>query len=173
MGAAERRPDRGEDYGAGGSIRGMVEDSRTFFLVPFVVMLSIWPVRAGAAEPEHVIFPEQEAVLDPATIPTLEREAMGGSADAAHRLATYYEMIKLDNKRGIFWTQIRVENGDRNARYDLGAYLAVDDDPLNKSRARYWLKQVETDGSPDMVDLAKSALRDMDDRDRYEKARKH
>jgi TPR repeat protein len=151
----------------------MVGDSRIFFLVPFVVLLSICPVLSGAAEPEHVIFPEQEAVLDPAAIPALEREAMGGSIDAAHRLATYYETIKLDNKRGIFWTQIRVENGDRNARYDLGAYLAVDEDPLNKSRARYWLKQVESDGNPELVDLVKSVLRDMDDRERYEKSIKH
>jgi hypothetical protein len=82
-------------------------------------------------------------------------------------------MIKLDNKRRIFWTQIRVENGDRNARYDLGAYLAVDDDPLNRARARYWLVKVELDGPPEMADLAKHALRDLDDRERYEKTSKH
>ena len=151
----------------------MVGRARIFFTALLLALLSICPVLSGAAEPEHVIFPEQEAVLDPVAIPVLEREAMGGSVDAAHRLATYYEMIKLDNKRGIFWTQIRVENGDSNARYDLGAYLAVDEDPLNKSRARYWLKQVESDGNPELADLAKSALRDMDDRDRYEKTRKH
>ncbi|MBV8800866.1 MAG: hypothetical protein JOY77_12265 [Alphaproteobacteria bacterium] len=151
----------------------MGEVVRSWFAASLVLLLAISPVRSGTAEPEQVIFPEQGAVLDPASIPVLEREAMGGSIEAAHRLATYYGMIKLDNKRRIFWSQIRVENGDRDARYDLGAELAVDDDPLSIARARYWLKQVESDGPPELAKLSKSVFRDMDDRERYKKASKH
>lgn len=151
----------------------MGEAARNLLAGPLFMLVAISPVRAGPAEPPDVIFPEHGAVLDPASIPVLEREAMGGSAEAAHRLATYYSMIKLDNKQAIFWTQIRVENGDRNARYDLGARLAVDTDPLSRSRARYWLTQVESDGPPEIADLAKSVLRDMNDRERSDKTTGH
>ncbi|HZS56669.1 MAG TPA: hypothetical protein VFA65_19845, partial [Bryobacteraceae bacterium] len=121
------------------------------------------------AKKSQIIFPEQGAVIGPASLPELERQAMAGSREAAHRLATYYAMIKLDNPKATFWTEIRVENGDKNARYDLGARLAVEDDQLSKIRARYWLNQVISDGPPELVDLAKSALQSLDDRERYRK----
>jgi|SRR5579885_483371 len=146
---------------------------RTLFQVLSIVFLTSvttsFLCQAGEAKKSQVIFPEQSAVISPASLPELERQAMAGSSEAAHRLATYYAMIKLDNQKATFWTEIRVENGDQNARYDLGARLAVEDDQLSKIRARYWLNQVISDGPPELVDLAKSALQSLDDRERYRK----
>lgn len=136
------------------------------------VLMSYGPVAAAEkSQPEEtVIFPEQEAVLSPFEIPKLKNEALSGSADAAHRLATYYGMILLDNTQRVFWTRIRVENGDRNARYDLGAFLAVEPDADSQTRARYWLNAVIKDSPPALAEDAKSILTDMDEAD--ERARK-
>lgn len=118
---------------------------------------------------EHnVLFPEQAAVLSEKQISVLKPEAMNGSVEAAHRLATYYAMIKLDDQSAVYWEQIRVEDGDRNARYDLGARLAAEPDPLSHIRARFWLTQVEKDGPAELSDMARHALTSLSDKEQYE-----
>lgn len=133
-------------------------------------MLTIAPTYASDAQQpagnEKVIFPEQAAVISESDIPKFQRDALEGSSDAAHRLATYYGMIKFDFKQQIYWTEIRFEDGDRDARYDLGAYLADDDNPLSRVRARYWLKQVQKDGPPKLVELAGYVLQGLDEREK-------
>jgi|ERR1700733_3185228 hypothetical protein len=127
------------------------------------------PIPSDAQSKEdHVIFPEQAAVLSDSEVTTLRMEAMKGDAESAHRLATYYAMIKLDVKKAIYWQQIRVENGDRDARFDLGAALAADTDRLNRIRARYWFKQIESDSTPRLIDMAKYALESLNDKEKYE-----
>jgi TPR repeat protein len=129
------------------------------------LMISAIACAAANGDPsqkEIVIFPEQGAVLAPSDIPKLEKEALLGSAVAAHKLATYFGVILLNNKQAIYWTQIRMENGDRDARYDLGAFLSSEHDKASRIRARYWLEAVSKDGSPDLADLARHVLVDLD-----------
>ena len=145
--------------------------SKSGSAIAFIMLVIVFPSCAAEQE-AHITFPEQKAVIDPAQIPILEREALQGSSDAAHKLATYSSVIRLDSKAAIYWSEIRVENGDRNARYDLGTMLSSDDNPLSHLRARFWLKQVEMDAPPELRDLAKYALKSLDDREEYERARK-
>ena len=147
----------------------MINYSRMIMIGVLTTFTIVGPSRSTTpSSDEVVIFPEQGAVLSQSQIAELGKEAMNGSPEAAHRLAAYYALIKLDNKTTIFWTQIRVEDGDRDARYDLGAYLAVDKDPLSRLRARYWLKQVEHDGPPDLARNAQFALKSLDDQEKLE-----
>ena len=130
-----------------------------------LVSAPVFGANGPAPGKEIVIFPEQASVIPPAEIPGLKTQALDGSVQAAHRLADYYERIRMDFKAAIYWTQIRVENGDRAARYDLGAYMVADDDPQLRRRGVYWLHQVEKDG-PRAAD-ARSALQSMVEREDY------
>jgi|ERR1700733_2535806 len=141
----------------------------TSLLLQFLLAVTFVSPAVSQPSDEKVIFPEQAAVLTPREILQCEKDAMAGNADSAHKLATYFAMIKLDNKMAIYWQEIRLEDGDRDARYDLGAALSVDSDPLNRLRARYWLEQTVRDGPPKLADLAKFALESLDDREELER----
>jgi TPR repeat protein len=127
------------------------------------------PVEKAAT----VIFPEQAALIPAQEIPKLQKEALQGSSEAAHRLATYYETIKLQLDEAIYWNQIRVENGDTDARYDLGACLIAMSDPASRIRGRYWLMQLQSNGPPKLVKAAGSMLESLDEKEKYEKMNKH
>jgi TPR repeat protein len=144
-------------------------------VVLFIAMFAGVQKASSQSSPndEQTIFPEQAAVIAGADIPILEKAAVMGSAEAAHKLATYYAMIRFDFRKAEYWTEIRVENGDRNARYDLGIYLSDDDDLLSHDRARFWLNQVVADGPPDLSKLAKDTLEGIDERDRKAMSQQH
>jgi TPR repeat protein len=140
---------------------------RIAVVTAFLVAVPALAAGAPAHGKETVIFPEQAAVIPPGEIAGLQAQALDGSVQAAHRLADYYERIRMDFAAAIFWTRIRVENGDRDARYDLGAYMVVDNDPAVRRRGVYWLHAVEKDGPPALAADARSALQSMAEREKY------
>jgi hypothetical protein len=146
--------------------------SRASLIAAVVVQVCCSSALAQPSAKEGVIFPEQRAVLSTDEIARFKEQAMAGSAEAAHRLATHFALIRLDFRSEIYWQQVRVENGDRDARYDLGFALANDSDPLNRIRGRYWLEQVIRDGPPRLVELARDALDDLNDQNKMSKPNK-
>lgn len=91
-------------------------------------------------------------------LPKLEDDALSGSAEAAHRLSLFYDMIKLDSKKATYWASIEAENGSPSGQYNYGFHLYKDPDPKVRLRAKYWLKLAAKNGEP----LAVSLLKEMD-----------
>lgn len=71
----------------------------------------------------------------------LKEEAMDGSVKAAAELQDFYSYWML-YPEAIFWGTVAAENGKIQAsRYNLGELLARSPDPLQRRRARFWLKK--------------------------------
>jgi TPR repeat protein len=93
-------------------------------------------------------------------LPALREEALQGRPDAAHRLALYYNFIRLDLEESYFWTTVAAENGDARSQNTLGDML-IDESfaPLRgkfykeysteesrRIRAIYWFKKAAENG---------------------------
>jgi TPR repeat protein len=91
-------------------------------------------------------------------LPEQEDEALNGSSEAALRLSQFYDMVKMDSKKGTYWAQIQAENGSADGQYNYGFHLYNDPDPNSRLRARYWLGLAAKNGQP----LATSLLQEMD-----------
>jgi len=99
----------------------------------------------------------------PSELVKLERDAVDGSPEAALSLGRSYALNNGPSDEALHWLSIAVENGSKDAMYDLGVYLALRSDPLYKERAKYWLKRVIREGSPDDQANAKTHLEYIDE----------
>jgi hypothetical protein len=85
----------------------------------------------------------------------LKRDALAGSVEAAGTLQGDYGIFE-NYVEAIFWGMVSVENaqvlshtnpdGYALARYAHAKWLAMNPNPLFRSRARFWLEQVAKEG---------------------------
>jgi TPR repeat protein len=89
--------------------------------------------------------------------PTVEQQALDGSAEAAYRLFFSLDVeqnARLEEK--LFWVTIAAENGSVGAQHMLGRYLALTSkDPRLRRRARFWFKRAAESGDPYALDELK------------------
>lgn len=122
-----------------------------YFVLPALLIMSLQPVMADK-EPKPTIGNQNFAIPE-SELPSLEREALRGSPDAAFRLHLYYELIHTDFQRSMYWVTIAAENGHAIGQYNLASFL-LDDQRAElihesdrqhrvqaRERARYWLDQ--------------------------------
>ena len=93
-----------------------------------------------------------------ADIPALEHQALLGDGSVALRLADYYDYLKLDYSKAMYWMQIAAEDGSPTGQYNYGHMLADDERAgamgqtdakvreLAKLRARYWFSEAAKHG---------------------------
>lgn len=103
----------------------------------------------------------QAFVIPPNEIPSLQRDALRGSGEAAYKLAQFYDFVVLDTQEGLRWKIIAAENGHANGMYALGLTLKNRPDEQSKERARYWFEKVSKEASGETSDLAKRRLTEM------------
>lgn len=97
--------------------------------------------------------------IDADQIGNVESSALDGDAEAAHRLARYYNGIKLDHTTALYWYQIAAENGGAVNHYNYGYMLTVSNNPKDKKRARYWFNLALKEGEESAAD----AIKQLDD----------
>jgi TPR repeat protein len=138
---------------------------RTSSLVVTVFLTSCAFAGPSGEKPEEFVMGNAAFVIPAAEIPSLESEALRGSAVAAFRLHSYFEMVVLDYREGFYWASIAAENGHPVGQYTLGFILADDshasligrDDPKqrkrDRERARYWLRRAADNGNQRATEL--------------------
>jgi TPR repeat protein len=99
----------------------------------------------------------QAFAIDEAEIPRVRAEALGGSGDAAIRLANNYG----DTPEGSYWTTIAAENGSVVGMYNLAQFLRNKYETESLIRARYWYERVVKSGEQPLADDAKRKLQDL------------
>ena len=97
----------------------------------------------------------QSLVLTDAEIKALEPQALKGSAEAAKRLCDFYDFVRMDRVKSMFWAQIAAENGGRINEYNYGFMLHEDSNPNNQQRARFWLERAARAGDKEAEELLK------------------
>lgn len=116
----------------------------------------------NASMKSAVVFGNQDLDVPNNELPKLEDEAISGSADAARRLSSFYDMVKHDDKQATHWAQIEAENGSPIGQYRYAFRLYKDPDPKVRARARYWLGLALKNGVPH----AASLLKEMDENEK-------
>lgn len=84
-------------------------------------------------------------------------QAGQGNTEAAVRLGKFYDFVKLNPGKAIFWFRKAAENADVYSQYNLGIRLIARQDDASRKEGIYWLEKAEKNGEP----LAKSALEDL------------
>jgi TPR repeat protein len=91
----------------------------------------------------------------------LQKAALQGNAEAALKLANFYNFSTIDPEKGLYWTTIAAENGSVVGMYNLGQSLRHLPDWQSKARAKYWFKKVVDGGGP-IGDEAQKQLLDLE-----------
>jgi len=73
----------------------------------------------------------------------LRISAADGSADAALKLAKYFDFYRNDHPEAITWYTIAAENGDRMAQCRLAKVLHGEAEEFAKRRADFWQRKCE------------------------------
>jgi len=92
----------------------------------------------------------------------LEKEAIAGSASAALKLGTSLTINEGNSDETIYWLQIAVENGSRQAIYNLATALLTREEPQKQARGRYWLEEIMRNGPVEDRASARFLLEDLD-----------
>jgi TPR repeat protein len=125
---------------------GVVKMSR-LFIVTVILFSSILSTGGIGLSVEDKPIPGLAGLGIPEKdLSAFEERALGGDAEAAHRLSTFYSMVRYDPKQCLYWTAIAAENGSIPAQVNLGLLLRDDPDPKNRRRAVYWLKRAAETG---------------------------
>jgi TPR repeat protein len=73
----------------------------------------------------------------------LKAAAADGDADAALKLAKYFDFYRDDHAQAITWYTIAAENGDQLAQCRLAKVLRSESEEFAKRRAGFWQKKCE------------------------------
>lgn len=124
-----------------------------FFLTTPFLLLAGLSVRPTDAEPQQGGGPiASPSILRPGSIApqdreALEKSALGGSSEAAKRLAencTFYN----DYDGAYYWYIIGAENGDSDAMYNVWAIQKiVISKKMSKERGIFWLRRAASLGN--------------------------
>jgi TPR repeat protein len=104
---------------------------------------------------DDLVIPENE-------LPAVREQALRGSGEAAKKLSSYYDFVKMDYAAGLYWATIGAENGDAVEMYNVGVSLAHEQGRENDIRSRFWLERAKAAGST----LAEKKLRELDAKER-------
>jgi hypothetical protein len=111
-----------------------------FPLLVFVLLIIAQPQLSVAA---HISENDGKSLSED-KIQELKAHALKGDGKAALRLSSDPEFSK---KEQMYWATISAEDGFLPGIYNLGMWLSEDENnPLNRIRARYWLKIAKARG---------------------------
>lgn len=120
--------------------------------LPFICEGSAAAPRLGGhseGQSVVVISGNEDLRIPDDQIRSLQEEALSGSGETAHRLASFYFYVKLDKMSGMRWATIAAENGFPLAMSSLGARLMIDQkNPDSAIRAKFWLERARSAGEP-------------------------
>jgi TPR repeat protein len=126
-------------------------------------------MNAMAAKPQQPevkdITPMQGIMVPTKEYSAVVQQALAGSGEAAHRLATQFVMTGRISE-AIFWATIAAENGHQGGMFNLGYQLSQSRDPKQRVRARFWLNKLVLSGNKDMRERAQDVLRTLDENER-------
>ena len=112
-------------------------------------------VRGGVAQSELMLTVSDEQPTE------LEEKALEGSPTAALRIAKSILSRNYASDIGFYWLTIAVENGSKEAMCDLGAFLSIRKNDVDRIRAKYWLERAMKEGNTSDAKRAKAYLDDM------------
>jgi hypothetical protein len=132
------------------------------FPLPGLKQLIRQPVLACGSPPWTGISTFNEGMrVRCAEVPTLERQALAGSGDAAMKLAEFFAGVQGDNDDANFWWTIAAEDGDPRGM-DWIALTDAKSSEFVKIRARFWLEREATSENPAARNAAAEHLKRLD-----------
>ena len=130
-------------------------DPRIFGIVLFVIACS-----CIATEPQKKKFkfdPEASFAfyLSDSDLDAAKNNAIYGDAEAALKVALYYETVKFDTMSGLSWMNIAANHGNVTAQLNMANLYLYDGRLKNLKLAVFWLKEAEKNGSTEAIKLLK------------------
>jgi|HubBroStandDraft_1064217.scaffolds.fasta_scaffold31324_2 TPR repeat protein len=133
-------------------------------LVMIVAMLCACGTSVSGLDnrPVKTVGGNEDLVILESDLPAVREQALRGSGEAAKKLSSYYEFVKMDHAAGLYWTTIGAENGDVIEMYNAGVFLTREEGHENTIRARFWFQRAKAAG----VAEAEEQLRKLDTKER-------
>jgi hypothetical protein len=126
-----------------------------------VLAASISGGQPGLADDEPVMG-NAPFIIPSADLPTIEKQALEGSPDAAQRLYRYYRKVALNSEAAVYWAQIAADNGDATGQYAFGLELLERKDEDSAVRAKYWIRRAAEQGNSRARDVLDRLEREQD-----------
>jgi TPR repeat protein len=129
----------------------LITMQRFNFLI-FGIILIASTNSCKATEPQNKKFvydPESSFsfYLSDSDLDSAKKKAIQGDAEAAIKVAVYYETVKLDTMSGLAWMNISANHGNVIAQLNMAKLYLYDGRLKNVKLAIFWLKEAKQNGS--------------------------
>ncbi len=135
----------------------LTEKPKTNLLEEYVMYkeFSINSVKVEHQDKEFIFDPAAtwSFYLSDSDLEAAENKAIYGDAQAALKVALYYDTVKMDSMSSIQWMNIAANQGNVTAQLNMAKWYLYDPRYKNEKLAIFWLKEAENNGSAEAKEL--------------------
>jgi hypothetical protein len=103
--------------------------------------------NAFAQNSENAILSNIDYSLTNYQVLKLSESSMDGDLVAAKRVSDYYEFVKKNKEKGMYWAMVGAENGSPEMQFRLFQKMASSSQINIQRRALFWLRRSASGGN--------------------------